>query len=54
MINFIFSEVDKHIEDGTLISEYRMSALPSLYDHFVTLIKYLVVLLFNILITVTF
>ncbi|KAF2314493.1 hypothetical protein GH714_026964 [Hevea brasiliensis] len=41
VIDFIFSEVDKHIDEGTLISEYRMSALPSLYDHFVKLIKYL-------------
>ncbi|KAK0605244.1 hypothetical protein LWI29_024524 [Acer saccharum] len=37
----IFSEVDKHIEAGDLISEYKMSALPSLYDLFVKLIKYL-------------
>ncbi|OAY54872.2 callose synthase 3 isoform X1 [Manihot esculenta] len=41
VINFIFSEVDKHIEDGTLISEYNMSALPSLCNHFVKLIAYL-------------
>lgn len=42
VIEYIFSEVDKHIEAGDLISEYKMSALPSLYDHFVKLIKYLV------------
>lgn len=42
VIDYIFSEVDKHIEAGNLISEYKMSALPSLYDHFVKLIKYLV------------
>lgn len=38
----MFSEVDKHIEAGDLISEFRMSALPSLYGQFVELIKYLV------------
>lgn len=42
MIEIIFSEVDKHIESGDLIQDYTMSALPSLYDHFVKLIKYLV------------
>ncbi|KAK1390765.1 1,3-beta-glucan synthase [Heracleum sosnowskyi] len=42
VIDYIFSEVDKHIESGDLISEYKMSALPSLYDHLVKLIKYLV------------
>ncbi|KAK6925713.1 1,3-beta-glucan synthase subunit FKS1-like, domain-1 [Dillenia turbinata] len=41
VINFIFSEVDKHIEAGDLIREYKMSALPSLYKHFVKLIIYL-------------
>ncbi|KAA8549605.1 hypothetical protein F0562_001377 [Nyssa sinensis] len=41
VIEFIFSEVDKHILEGTLISDYKMSALPNLYDHFVKLIKYL-------------
>ncbi|XP_015054888.1 callose synthase 3-like [Solanum pennellii] len=41
VIEYIFSEVDKHIEAGNLISEYKMSALPSLYDLFVKLIKYL-------------
>ncbi|KAJ4724123.1 Callose synthase [Melia azedarach] len=41
VIEYIFSEFDKHIEAGDLISEYRMSALPGLYDHFVKLIKYL-------------
>ena len=43
VIEIIFSEVDKHIDTGALIQEYRMSALPSLYDHFVKLIKYLVI-----------
>lgn len=42
VIEYIFSEVDKHIEAGNLISEYKMSSLPSLYDLFVKLIKYLV------------
>ena len=42
VIGDIFSEVDKHIEAGDLISECKMSALPSLYDLFVKLIKYLV------------
>lgn len=42
VIDDIFSEVDRHIEAGNLISEYKMSSLPSLYDHFVKLIKYLV------------
>ncbi|KDP44404.1 hypothetical protein JCGZ_19419 [Jatropha curcas] len=41
VINTLFTEVDKHIEEGTLISECKMSALPSLYDHFVKLIIYL-------------
>lgn len=42
VIEIIFAEVEKHIGTGDLIQEYRMSALPSLYDHFVKLIKYLV------------
>ncbi|KAG5227575.1 callose synthase [Salix suchowensis] len=41
VINFIFSEVKNHIDQGDLIKEYNMSALPLLYDHFVKLIKYL-------------
>lgn len=44
VIEIIFAEVDKHIDTGDLIQEYKMSALPSLYDHFVKLIKYLVML----------
>ncbi|XP_027349003.1 callose synthase 3-like isoform X2 [Abrus precatorius] len=40
-IEAMFKEVDKHIETGTVISEFRMSALPSLYGQFVQLIKYL-------------
>jgi len=43
IIDKIFSEVDPHIEDGTIIREYKMSALPTLYDLFVKLIKYLVI-----------
>ncbi|KAK2998881.1 hypothetical protein RJ639_024246, partial [Escallonia herrerae] len=42
VIECIFTKVDKHVGEGTLILEYNMSALPSLYDHFVKLIKYLV------------
>ncbi|KAJ1383229.1 Glycosyl transferase, family 48 [Sesbania bispinosa] len=41
VIEYMFNEVDKHIEEGTLISEFKMSALPSLYGQFVQLIKYL-------------
>ncbi|XP_062171456.1 callose synthase 3 [Alnus glutinosa] len=41
VIEFIFSEVDNHIVEGDLLSIYKMSALPSLYDLFVKLIKYL-------------
>ncbi|XP_010265915.1 PREDICTED: callose synthase 3 [Nelumbo nucifera] len=39
IINNIFEEVDKHISEETLITEFKMSALPSLYDKFVELIK---------------
>ncbi|GAB2276965.1 Callose synthase 3 [Dionaea muscipula] len=46
VIDFIFSEVEKHIffevdkhkERGD-VTEYRISALPSLYEHFVKLMK---------------
>ncbi|XP_016169715.2 callose synthase 3 [Arachis ipaensis] len=41
VIDYLFTEVDSHIEDGKLITEFRMSALPSLYAQFVQLIKYL-------------
>ncbi|KAK9283040.1 hypothetical protein L1049_011268 [Liquidambar formosana] len=41
VINDIFSKVDDHIQKDNLISELNMSALPSLYNHFVELIKYL-------------
>ncbi|XP_038879408.1 callose synthase 3 [Benincasa hispida] len=41
VINYIFTEVDKHIEENTLISEFKMSALPKLYHRFVKLTKYL-------------
>ncbi|XP_044483306.1 callose synthase 3-like [Mangifera indica] len=41
VIEYIFGEVEKHIEKETLIEEYKMSALPSLFEHFVKLIKYL-------------
>lgn len=35
-------EVEKHIDEGNLMREFKMSALPSLYDHFVKLIGFLV------------
>ncbi|GFP79995.1 callose synthase 3 [Phtheirospermum japonicum] len=41
VIEYIFSEVDKHIEDDDLLAEYKLSALPSLYNLFVELVKYL-------------
>ncbi|KAM3740912.1 hypothetical protein ACB098_08G135400 [Castanea mollissima] len=41
IIEKIFSEVDPLIANETIIREYKMSALPSLYDLFVKLIKYL-------------
>ncbi|KAI3705428.1 hypothetical protein L1987_75665 [Smallanthus sonchifolius] len=41
VINDIFAEVDKHIENGDLVRDFKMSALPILYDHVVKLIKYL-------------
>ncbi|KAL1565196.1 Callose synthase 3 [Salvia divinorum] len=41
VIEYIFSEVDKHISEDDLLTDYRLSALPSLYDLFVRLVKYL-------------
>lgn len=41
-INFIFSEVDKHIAEGDLITKLNLSALPTLFDHFVKLLNILV------------
>ncbi|KAK4492425.1 hypothetical protein RD792_003230 [Penstemon davidsonii] len=41
VIEYIFTEVDKHIEADDLLTEYKLSALPSLYDLFVRLVKYL-------------
>ncbi|CAL8159842.1 unnamed protein product [Prunus armeniaca] len=41
VIDFIFSEVDKHIESNDLMVEFKMSALPNLYAQFVRLIEYL-------------
>ncbi|KAI8004314.1 Callose synthase 4 [Camellia lanceoleosa] len=35
------------VQEGKLLTEYNMGGLPSLYDHFVKLIKYLVVILFQ-------
>ncbi|KAK6164246.1 hypothetical protein DH2020_001110 [Rehmannia glutinosa] len=34
VIEYIFSEVDKHIEEDDLLTEYKLNALPSLYDLF--------------------
>ncbi|PWA96098.1 glycosyl transferase, family 48 [Artemisia annua] len=42
VINEIFEEVDKHIENDTLLRDFNMSALPILFDHVVKLINYLV------------
>ncbi|KAJ6325907.1 hypothetical protein OIU78_013073 [Salix suchowensis] len=39
VIDVIFKDIDRHIIEGNLISDYKMSALPFLYDHFVKLIK---------------
>ncbi|ONK73450.1 uncharacterized protein A4U43_C04F31620 [Asparagus officinalis] len=41
VINQIFAEVDDHIAKDTLITDLKMSALPSLYNQFVRLIKLL-------------
>ncbi|CAL5329758.1 unnamed protein product [Camellia sinensis] len=41
VIEYILTEVDKHIEEGKLLTEYTMGGLPSLYDHFVKLIKHM-------------
>ncbi|KAL3622395.1 Callose synthase 1 [Castilleja foliolosa] len=41
VINEIFSQADDHIEQGNLLLEFNMSALPYLYDQFVQLIEYL-------------
>lgn len=43
MIQEIFSKVDEHIADGNLIKEFNMSALPTLYEQFVRLIDFLVI-----------
>ena len=42
LINGIFTIVETHMDEGDLITEYKMSALPSLYEHFVELMKCLV------------
>ncbi|KAJ8436465.1 hypothetical protein Cgig2_000450 [Carnegiea gigantea] len=39
VIEKIFAEVETHIEQGDLVKEYKMSALPSLYETFVKLMK---------------
>ncbi|XP_074292590.1 callose synthase 3-like [Silene latifolia] len=39
VIENIFAEVERHIEAGDLVTDYKMSALPSLYGHFVKLME---------------
>ncbi|KAL9349148.1 hypothetical protein Peur_056403 [Populus x canadensis] len=39
VIDSIFVDVENHIKQGDLIKDYKMSALPLLYDHLVKLIK---------------
>ncbi|KAJ4811740.1 Glucan synthase-like protein [Rhynchospora pubera] len=41
VINNIFEQVEEHIADNKLITDFNMRALPDLYDHFVKLIKHL-------------
>ncbi|KAK9078560.1 hypothetical protein SSX86_002617 [Deinandra increscens subsp. villosa] len=41
VINSIFSVVDKCIEEDTLVTEFNMSAFPTLYTHIVEFIKHL-------------
>ncbi|XP_010475255.1 PREDICTED: callose synthase 1-like isoform X2 [Camelina sativa] len=41
VINDIFSKIDVHIENETLLTELNLSALPDLYGQFVRLIEYL-------------
>ncbi|MFS7956864.1 putative 1,3-beta-glucan synthase [Helianthus anomalus] len=41
VIDDIFEEFDKHIDDGDLVRDFKMSALPILYDHVVKLLTYL-------------
>ncbi|GKV12593.1 hypothetical protein SLEP1_g23715 [Rubroshorea leprosula] len=41
VIDYIFTEVDRRLEEDNLIKEYKMSALPSFHEHFVKLIGFL-------------
>ncbi|KAJ3682000.1 hypothetical protein LUZ60_014573 [Juncus effusus] len=41
VINTIFEQIDSHIENGTLISNLNMEALPDLYKQFVELVNFL-------------
>ncbi|KDP20385.1 hypothetical protein JCGZ_05268 [Jatropha curcas] len=41
VIDDIFFRVDEYIQKDTLITELNMNALPTLYEHFVNLIEYL-------------
>lgn len=55
MIEYIFSEVDKHIVEDDLLTEYKLNALPNLYELFVRLVKYLVgISLFSVVICCSF
>lgn len=42
VINDIFTKVDEHINNDSLMTELNMGALPDLYELFVNLIAYLV------------
>ncbi|KAJ3706849.1 hypothetical protein LUZ61_010554 [Rhynchospora tenuis] len=41
VINNIFEEVEEHIANKTLFTDFKMGFLPNLHDHFVKLIKHL-------------
>lgn len=47
VLNEIFSIVDEHVEKGDVLSEFDMSALPSLTVQFVKLIEFLVSILLS-------
>nr|KYP65055.1 Callose synthase 3 [Cajanus cajan] len=40
-IEYMFNLVDKHIQEDDVMSKFKMSALPGLYEKFVKLIEYL-------------
>ncbi|KAF4374958.1 hypothetical protein G4B88_004709 [Cannabis sativa] len=41
VVEHIFNVVDKHVADGDLLTEFKMSSLPTLYGHFVKLIEFM-------------